>query len=185
MTNSQAMPLLAGVAKPWHRVISTLVLVLGFGLVALVMHEFFHFVALRALGGEGYITFHWGQGFTHFTNLPDQLWVVQLSGGLLTGIFLLVVFWFWAWSSRTLDNMNVEVAAFGWALGNVVYAPMEIVTSSPIVGAVAFGMGFGIAGAIYFTKLMNWLAGGGQTLDRASYSVADSQQFGPLQTGST
>ena len=156
------MALLAGAAKPWHRVMSTLAHVLGFGLVALVLHEFFHFVVLRSLGGEGYITFRWELGFTHFTHLPTYLWAVKLSGGMLTGAFLLAVFWFWAWSSRTLHNTNVEVSAFAWALGNLVYAPIEMVTSSPIVGAVAFGIGFAIAGAVYFTKLMNWLAIGEQ-----------------------
>ena len=37
----------------WQRAISTLVYVLGFGLIAIVLHEFFHFVTLRALGGGG------------------------------------------------------------------------------------------------------------------------------------
>ena len=75
----------------WQRAISTLVYVLGFGLIAIVLHEFFHFVTLRALGGEGYITFDWEFGLTHFTQLPAHLWAVQLSGGLLAGAFLLVV----------------------------------------------------------------------------------------------
>ena len=97
-------------------------------------------------------------GFTHFTEPPSYLWVVQLSGGLLTGVFLLFVFWFWAWSSRTAPNINVEVAAFAWALGNLAYAPIEMMTSSPTLGALAFGVGFSTAALLYFTRLMNWLA---------------------------
>ena len=130
------------------------------GVVALALHEFFHLVVLQALGGQGFITFDWELGFTHFTELPSHLWVVQLSGGLLTGTFLLVVFWFWAWSSRTAPNTNMEVAAFAWALGNLAYAPMEMVTSSPMVGAMVFGLGFSAAAMLYFTRLMNWLATG-------------------------
>ncbi len=97
-------------------------------------------------------------GFTHFTEPPSHLWAVQLSGGLLTGAFLLLVFWVWAWSSRTAHNINMEVAAFSWALGNLAYAPMEMVTSSPTVGAMAFGIGFSAAALLYFTRLMNWVA---------------------------
>lgn len=150
-----------GSVRSWQRAMSTLAYVMGFGLVALVLHEFFHYVTLLALGGGGYITFDWEQGFTNFTELPNHLCAVQMNGGLLTAVFLLVVFWFWAWSSRTIQDTNIEVAAFTWALGNLAYGPIEIVTSLPIVGAMAFGIGFSIAGAVYFTKLMNWIAGPG------------------------
>jgi len=158
MSQPPAVALPAGAVRPWHRVMSTLAHVLGFGLVALALHEFFHLLVLQALGGEGFITFDMELGFTHFTELPSHLWAVQLSGGLLTGSFLLLVFWFWAWSSRTVHNINLEVAAFAWALGNLAYAPMEMVTSSPTVGALAFGIGFSTAALLYFTRLMNWLA---------------------------
>jgi hypothetical protein len=138
---------------------STLTHLLGFGLVAMVLHEFFHFVAMRALGGDGFVTFDWELGFTHFTESPSYLWAVQLSGGLLTGVFLLFVFWFWAWSSRTVHNMNIEVAALAWALGNLAYAPIEMVVASPTAGAIAFGIGFSTAALLYFEKLMKWLSG--------------------------
>ena len=36
----------------------------------------------------------------------------------------------------------------------------EVVTSSPTLGAMAFGIGFSLAALLYFTKLMNWLAKG-------------------------
>ena len=62
------------------RAMSTLAYLIGFGLVAMVMH------VLRALGGEGYITFTMREGFTHFTVTPDYVWAVYLSGGLLTGV---------------------------------------------------------------------------------------------------
>ena len=45
-------------------VLSTLADVAVVGLVALVLHEFFHFVTLQALGGSGYITFDWDSGRT-------------------------------------------------------------------------------------------------------------------------
>ncbi len=158
MGQTQANALSVVAPRLWHRVLSTLAHVLGFGLVGLVLHEFFHLVVLQALGGKGFITFDWELGFTHFTEPPSYLWVVQLSGGLLTGAFLLVVFWFWAWSSRTVHSTNTEMAALAWALGNFAYAPIEMMTSSPTVGAIAFGIGFSAAALLYFTRLMDWLA---------------------------
>ena len=147
-------------SKLLHRVLSTLAHVLGFGLIALALHEFFQLVVLQALGGEGFITFGSELGFTHITELPSHVWAVQLSGGLLTGAFLLVVFWFWAWTSRSAPNINMQVAAFAWGFGYLAYAPVEMVTSSATMGAMAFGIGFGVAGVLYFTRLMNWLASG-------------------------
>ena len=166
MSHLQALP--AGALSPWHRVISTLAHVLGFGLVALAMHEFFHLLVLQALGGEGFMTFGWQLGFTHFTEPPIYLWPVQLGGGLLTGAFFLLVFWFWAWS-RTAPNTNMEAAAFAWALGNLTYAPLEMVSASPTVGAIAFGIGFITAAQLYFTRLMNWLATDESHLDSPSH----------------
>ena len=159
MGQLQAQALSAVAPWSWHRVVSTLAHVLGFGLIGLVLHEFFHLVVLQALGGEGFITFDWELGFTHFTEQPSYLWVVQLSGGLLTGVFLLFVFWFWAWSSGAVNNTSIEVAAFAWALGSLAYAPTELLASSPTIGLVAFVIGFSAAAAVYFMKLMNWVAG--------------------------
>lgn len=144
--------------RPWQRAFTALSYLVGFGLVAMVLHEFFHFVALYSLGGEGYITFSMAVGLTHFTQFPDHAWVVAISGGLLTGVFLLVIFWFGAWSNRPNSNTGMEAAAFVWAIGNLVYAPMEVVTSSPAAAAAAFGVGFTLAAAWYFVRLMDWIA---------------------------
>ena len=146
-----------GAGMVWHRGMSTLAYILGFGLIALVLHEFFHFVTLRALGGDGYITFSWGHGLTHLVDQPSHLWAVYLGGGLLTGVFFLVVFWIWAWSSRTVHNTNIEMAAFAWGLGSIAYAPTELLASNPTIGLIAFALGFGAGAAVYFTKLLNWL----------------------------
>ena len=141
-----------------QRVISTLAYLVGFGLVSLVMHEFFHFMVLRALGGDGYITFSMQEGFTHFTVTPNHVWAVHLSGGLLTGIFFLSMFWVWAWSSDTRQDTNLEVAAFTWGVANLTYAPIEFLGSTPTFGAIMFGIGFATAAVIYITKLSNWMA---------------------------
>jgi len=158
-----------------HRVMSTLMLVAGFGVVALVLHEFFHFVVLRALGGDGYLTFDMELGLTHFTLLPSHLWLVHLSGGLLTGAFLLVGFWYWARSSGSSHLTNVEVVAFAWALGHIAYAPTELITSSPLLGAIGFGVGFGVAVILYFTKLMNWLASGDPDFQPSGQSAGNDR----------
>lgn len=157
-SRAQAAALPAKYPQPWHRVGSALAFLVDFGLVALVLHEFFHFVTLRALGGDGYITFDMELGLTHFNYLPSQPWALQLSGGLFTGVFFLLVFWFWAWPSRSVHNTNIEVAAFAWALGSLAYALTELVASSPAIGLIAFAIGFSVAGVVYFAKLMDWLA---------------------------
>ena len=146
------------------RVMSTLAYLIGFGLVAMVMHAFFHLAVLLAMGGEGYITFTMREGFTHFTTTPDNVWVVHLSGGLLTGAFFLMAFWIWAWSSDSPHDTNLEVAAFTWGIGNLVYAPIELLASSQAVGVMMFAVGFTAAALVYFVKLSKWMAsdyGGG------------------------
>ena len=137
---------------------STLAYLIGFGLVAMVMHEFFHLAVLRALGGEGYITFTMREGFTHFTVIPNNVWAVYLSGGLLTGVFFLLAFWVWAWSSDSPHDTNLEVAAFTWGIGNLAYAPIELLASSQAVGMMVFGVGFTAAALVYFVKLSKWMA---------------------------
>lgn len=143
---------------------STLAYLVGFGLVAMVMHEFFHLAVLRALGGDGYITFTMSEGFTHFTTTPDNVWIVHLSGGVLTAAFFLLAFWVWAWSSDSPHDTNLEVAAFTWGIGNLAYAPIEMLVSSQAVGVLMFGVGFTAAAVLYFVKLSKWMAsdtGGG------------------------
>ena len=161
MDNSQKFPSTQPACSPiivaGPLALNTLANVAGFGLVALVLHEFFHFVTLQALGGSGYITFDWDLGRTHFTGLPNHLWAVRVSGGLLTGAFLLLFFWFREYSSGAARNMSRELAAFAWALGHLAYAPVEMLGYSPTVGALAFGIGFGAAGAVYLKKLIESL----------------------------
>ena len=53
MSQPPAMALPAGAVSPWHRVMSTLAHMLGFGLGALTLHEFIYLVVLQALGGRG------------------------------------------------------------------------------------------------------------------------------------
>ena len=136
---------------------STLANVAGMGLVALILHEFFHLVTLQALGGSGYITFGWDLGLTHFTDLPDHLWAVRLSGGVLTGAFLLLFFWRREYTSHSGRNISREMAAFAWASGHLAYAPIEMLGYSPTAEVVAFGIGFGAAAGLYLMKLIKTL----------------------------
>ena len=115
---------------------------------------------LLALGGEGYITFRTQEGFTHFTTIPDNVWAVHMSGGLLTAAFFLLAFWVWAWSSDSPHDTNLEVAAFTWGVANLACAPIELLVSSQAVGMMMFGAGFTAAAVIYFVKLSKWMAFG-------------------------
>ena len=143
--------------KPIHRALSTLAFVVGFGFVSLVMHEFFHFVMLRAFGGDGYITYSLTLGFNHFTVTPDHVWAVELSGGLLTAVFFLSAFWIWPSISDSPNDTNLEVASFTSAIGNLAYGPTEMFTSSEPIGVAAFGIGFAAAAVLYFFKLAKWI----------------------------
>lgn len=143
--------------KLWKRVLSTLSYLIGFGLVSLTVHEFFHLVTLKALGGDGFITFSLEQGFTQFTEAPNLVWPVELSGGILTAAFFLGAFWVWAWSSKTVHDTNLEIASFSVGIGNLTYAPTELL-ASPEWGLLAFGVGFAAAAILYFAKLSAWLA---------------------------
>ena len=51
----------------------------------------------------------------------------------------------------------MEVVAFAWALGSLAYAPTELLATSPTIGFIAFAIGFSVAGATYFVKLVDWL----------------------------
>lgn len=98
---------------------------------------------------------------------------VDLSGGLFTGLFLLIVFWPGARATRSRqsqqspqspilpksrDNTGMEVGAFVWAIGNLAYAPIEVATSSPTAAVIAIGAGFTVAAMGYFVSLMDWIA---------------------------
>ena len=63
-----------------------------------------------------------------------------------------------AWSSDTPHDTNLEVAAFTWGVGNLAYAPIEVLTSSPTVAVLMFGIGFTAAAVLYIVKLSNWIA---------------------------
>ena len=64
--------------------------------------------------------------------------------GLLTAAFLLV-FWMWARLSSTAHDTNLEVAAFTAGIGNLVYAPTELLTASQAVGVAAVVAGWAAA----------------------------------------
>ena len=61
-------------------------------------------------------------------------------------------------------DTNLEVAAFTWGIGNLAYAPIEMLVSSQAVGAMMFSAGFAAAALVYFVKVSKWMAsdyGGG------------------------
>lgn len=144
--------------KLWQKIGSTLSYLFGFYFISLTLHEFFHFITLYILGGKGYITFSLLKGFTHFTSPPKYIWLVHLSGGLLTAIFLLLIFWFWPHISKTSNDLNLEIAAFTWAIANLLYAIPEVLGLSLLIGTGIFALGFSIAALIYFVRLSKWFA---------------------------
>lgn len=134
---------------------STLLYVLVFALMSLPVHEFFHLWTLQLLGGDGVITFSWAQGYTHCLIPPCHNTVVDLAGGILTAALFLSI-WVWTWRSKTLFDTNLETAMFTVAIGHLAYAPTELFSGW---GLAAFGVGFAIAGLVYYSKVGRWIAG--------------------------
>ncbi len=131
------------------------------------IHEWGHVMMTHYLGGEAYVTYSPGYmatgGFTHFIVIPEHgLWWVYFAGGLT--VFLgYMILWFWAWKSKTFDDMYIEIPALTIALWQISYAFIEayiyphnqelfhqVVAYPPIFGLVA-GLG------IEFKKLLQWL----------------------------
>ena len=141
----------------WKKIASTIAFLIGFGLVSLTVHEFFHYVTVQALNGVGFITYDRTGGYTWWAADTDYVWLIQLSGGLFTGIFFLLFFWLLPFLSNTKHDTNIEVAAFCYGLGNLVYAPSEILTQHSMTGALIFSIGFAAGMVLYFTKISNWM----------------------------
>lgn len=142
----------------WKKIASTLLYLAGFYLISLTVHEFFHYITVIKLDGAAFITYNWYHGYTTWA-IPnaEHNWIVQLSGGLFTGIFLLVFFWFLPFLSKTKHDTNLEVSAFAYGLGNILYAPSEILIQHNLIGASIFAIGFIVAGFFYITKISTWI----------------------------
>ena len=59
--------------------------------------------------------------------------------------------------SSAPHDTNLEVS-FTWGIGNLAYAPIELLGSSQAVGVMMFGIGFAAAAIVYFVKLSKWMA---------------------------
>lgn len=95
------------------------------------IHEWCHVVATRIMGGDAYVSYSPGYvatgGFTNF--YPDMIpthgmWWVYFAGGF--GVFLgCMLFWFWAWKSKTMWDMYIELPALIIAIWQLSYAFFE------------------------------------------------------------
>ncbi len=92
----------------------------GYFLLSIPVHETFHFIALRALGGDGYVVFTLRGGWTAFSDLPRHDWLVLLAGGVLTALVFTSFFWWLV--GRRRDWSPLAVAAV-----HLAYAPTELV----------------------------------------------------------
>ncbi len=88
-------------------------------LLSIPLHETFHFIALRVLGGDGYVVFSLRGGWTAFSDLPRHEWLVLLAGGVLTALCFSTFFWWLV--GRRRDWSPLAVAAV-----HLAYAPTEL-----------------------------------------------------------
>lgn len=145
--------------------ITTLVLFF-LGIVAL--HEMCHVMAIRMMGGDAYVSYTPGYiiggGFAHFITVPDHgLWFVYFSGGF--GVFLgCMLLWLWAYLSKTMWDMYVELPCLMIALMQLLYAVEEtlIYPNNPELFHQIYWIGYlvgAIAGmAIEYKRLFRWLS---------------------------
>ena len=93
---------------------------LVFLLVVTGIHEYFHLVTLRMLGGDGYIKLTWYGGACVPTVLPERgLWLFYLSGGAFTALVLFLLSWLFE------NEIEERCAVLPFLLNQSVYSILE------------------------------------------------------------
>ena len=132
------------------------------------LHEAGHVWAIRLMGGDAYISFTpgivWTGGFANFITVPDHgLPFVYFSGGLFVFLGCMLI-WFWAWKSKTMWDMYVELPCLSIALMQLFYAFVEMLIYPKNqelfhqVYWIAMLVGFLAAIAIEHRRAWKWLS---------------------------
>lgn len=155
----------------WKRVIATILIFCGIGISSIVFEEFFHLVAIEALGGQGRIERHEiisreevilpFIAVNHSYSQIHHEWLVPVSGGLGTALFLLIFFWIWGFTSKSSHYAHIEFAAFTWAMIHIVNIPFDVGLwyGGPWI-LISYALIFPAAVIIvwlYIKKLLVWL----------------------------
>jgi len=132
-----------------------------FLLVVTGIHEYFHLVTLRMLGGDGYIKLTWYGGACVPTVLPEKgLWLFYLSGGAFTALVLFLLSWLFE------NEIEERCAVLPFILNQAVYSILEatLITRLPrgeylkiamLVGAMTHSIGI----LIGFLTLLEYMLG--------------------------
>jgi len=151
----------AKLPKKAHKAVDFLISLAVYYILAVFAHEAFHYIACKALGGDGYITFPGIiAGYFYPTVLPPHSWIVGLAGGLGAG-FLMLLLWWRARTTPTAWDLDEEFACalvgstqIGYAIFEAfIFAKPHIYALWP-AGVVCAAMGVTFA---YFGKIARWM----------------------------
>jgi len=138
-----------------------LISIIIFYIMAIPLHEWFHYVAGAMEHVSGSVTYPglFG-GFYVFTPMPSHPWIIYLAGGYGVAFIYYLVWWF-AWKNPSKWDLDDEVAValvgatqFGYAIGELGWGvwnwPMWISYLLAVAGA-------GIVIAIYIPRMIEWI----------------------------
>ena len=137
-----------------------------FYVASIALHEMWHSAVTQILGGKGTVEyFYFFGGLLRFQEVPPHVWVVYLSGGLLTALTMAVFLWFWARRSPTKWDLDDE-AALAIIMGtHFCYAWTELfiwagnMQAFWIAAPIAAFVGTVVPGIYYMPKLVDWWLG--------------------------
>lgn len=146
--------------------IALILMVIGFSLVGVAVHEAGHLIANNALGGSGEIFYNWSLTAGHMdwiTLPPHHIWLVYLAGGIFAALVLFIFFWLPPRLTPSGQDVYVEGAVAGTILANLFYAPTELILYyynerlfewACIISSVIAGIVFSV---LYIKKFVNWV----------------------------
>mgnify|MGYP001605984120 CR=1 FL=1 len=134
-----------------------------FGWVAAPIHEGFHLLAAKSLGGGGRIDLMWGgYGLFAYTGLAQgwEILLMKLAGGLGTAVVVGVLWAISAYQLRyTLWELDDVAGLALIALLNLAYAPMDAFFTGqwvPMLISALFAVG--IWTLLYGKRIIVWIA---------------------------
>ena len=113
------------------------------------VHEFLHLIALRLLGGDGYIVQTWWGAAVTFTKQPSNPILVALAGGIGVAALYTLIF-YWNYCDGDLEEASAVLPLIGSQLAYGIFEALftykkplgEYIFWAGVVSAVGWLAGF-------------------------------------------